>query len=142
MPVLDLDGLTRYDGHIKDYIGRFANWQKSEKASAVAIYPVPETVLEPTVDFLFTETPPASGDKGPTNPSTITGVSSVLLSQIGGKNLLAYNFEGLSIADGTTKTERGLTISNDKGVYTFSGKATSQVNAYITHITEESNKIR
>ena len=53
------------------------NWQKSEKADVVAIYPVPETTLEPTVDFMFTETLPIEGEKGPDNPSTIVGVKSV-----------------------------------------------------------------
>ena len=148
MPYIDLAGLSRFASLEKDALRReYAvmrgmQWLRTEKAGAVSLWPVGGTQLKPVVDFLFTETPPASGAKGPENPSTIAGVSSVLLSQIGGKNLLAYNFEGLSIADGTTKTISGLTISNDKGVYTFSGQATSQVNIYITHITEEPNKLK
>ena len=61
--------------------GTNLNWQKSEKAASVAIYPVPETVLEPVVTFAFTETDPAEGEKGPDNPSTITGVSSITVTR-------------------------------------------------------------
>lgn len=67
------------------------NWQKSEKAGAVTVYPVPGTALEPTVDFMFTETGPASGDKSPTNPSTISGVSEVKVTRCG-KNVIPFPY--------------------------------------------------
>ena len=62
-------------------------WTLTEKAGAVTCWPVGGTELKPTVDFLFTETPPASGDKGPDNPSTITGVESVTVGR-SGKNIM------------------------------------------------------
>lgn len=58
---------------------RYANWHRTETAGAVTCYPVPESELHPVVNFSFTETPPASGEKGPENPSTISGSSSVFL---------------------------------------------------------------
>lgn len=78
------------------------NWQKTKKAGAVAFKPVPESDLEPVVDFMFTEIPPAEGEKGPENPSTITGVSAVNVSHRG-KNLIPYPFYE------TSKTYNGIT---------------------------------
>ena len=57
------------------------NWQKTLKAESVTFTPVPESDLEPVVDFIFTETPPAEGEKGPDNPSTIAGVSSITVTR-------------------------------------------------------------
>lgn len=101
MANIDLGNLTRYDGKIKQYAEdkylskNTANWQMTEKAGAVTCYPVPNTELEPIIDFSFKEIPPTSGDKSPTNPSTIEGVSSINLTRCG-KNLMPINtgFEG------------------------------------------------
>lgn len=57
------------------------NWQKTVKAGAVACYPVPESDLEPVVEFAFAETAPAEGEKTPSNPSAIAGVSSVTVTR-------------------------------------------------------------
>ena len=56
------------------------NWQKTKKDALVQFKPVPESDLEPVVDFMFTETPPVEGEKGPDNPSTISGVSSATVT--------------------------------------------------------------
>lgn len=68
------------------------NWQKTKKAGAVTFKPVPESDLEPVVDFMFTEMPPAEGEKGPENPSTITGVTQAKVTRCG-KNLLPYPYQ-------------------------------------------------
>lgn len=87
MANIDLGNLTRYDGKIKEYAEdkylskNTANWQKTEKAGAVTCYPVPDTELELIVDFSFKEVSPISGDKSPTNPSIITGISSITVTQ-------------------------------------------------------------
>jgi hypothetical protein len=60
-------------------------WLK-EEGSIVQMYPVPESELDVRVNFALTETPPASGEKSPDNPSTITGVSSAQVVRCG-KNL-------------------------------------------------------
>ena len=83
MPSINLDNLERYDSKARneaeeEYMPKDSgNWQKTEKAGAVSFYPVENSSLEGTVDFMFSEVPPASGDKGPDNPSTIVGVESV-----------------------------------------------------------------
>ena len=98
MPYIDLAGLSRYASRQKERLERdYAllrdmQWTRSEKAGAVSLWPAPSTPLEPVVDFLFTETGPASGDKGPENPSTITGVSSVKVTRCG-KNLVSPNLK-------------------------------------------------
>lgn len=152
MPYLNETGLAYYDPKLKEWVGdqpvktlpsTLYPWTQTDKAGAVTCWPVGGTELKPTVDFLFTETPPAEGDKGPENPSTITGVSSVLLSQISGKNLLAYNFSSVSVPSGTTKTySAGITVTNNSGVFSFSGTASTNHNIYITHITEELNELK
>lgn len=67
------------------------NWQKTKSAAMVAFKPVPESDLEPVVDFMFTETPPVSGDKAPDNPSAIAGTSAIEIGRCG-KNLLVYPY--------------------------------------------------
>ena len=57
------------------------NWQKTLKAESVTFVPVPESDLEPVVDFMFTETLPVEGEKGPDNPSVIAGVSSITVTR-------------------------------------------------------------
>ena len=97
MSYLDENGLARYDGLVKNWvtfksgtvdgIDPLLNWQRTGTAGAVAFSPLPAAPIDPTVNFLFTETGPASGTKSPDNPSIITGVSSVNVGRIG-KNLL------------------------------------------------------
>ena len=92
MGYLDESGLAHYDGLIKswttyesgtvDGLAPLLNWQKTADAGAVTCYPVPVSPLEPVVSFIFTETPPLDGNpKSPTNPSTITGVSSITVTR-------------------------------------------------------------
>ena len=87
MPKISLDNLERYDGHLKDWCdARFAeskvheNWHEAGPSSAVSFYPVPDRPVDPVVSFAFTETLP-EGTKGPDNPSTITGVSSITVTR-------------------------------------------------------------
>ena len=83
MPYISLDNLTQYNGRLRDYVDASfdkldgANWRKTSAGQSVSCFPIPESPLEPEVAFKFTETPPVSGDKGPDNPSTITGLESV-----------------------------------------------------------------
>lgn len=91
MGYLNENGLARYDGLLKNWvtfksgavdgIDPLLNWQKTEAASSVAFYPLPAAPLDPVVTFAFTETGPAEGEKSPTNPSTITGVSSIAVTR-------------------------------------------------------------
>lgn len=90
MGYLNEDGLARYDGLIKqwvtfksgtvDGIDPLLNWQKTSTAASATCYPLPAAPIDPTVNFLFTETSPV-GEKSPTNPSTITGVSSITVTR-------------------------------------------------------------
>lgn len=130
MPSINLNNLERYDSKAKneaeeEYMPKDSgNWQKTEEAGAVAFYPVGGSSLEGTVKFLFRETPPASGEKGPENPSTITGVDSITVTRCG-KNL----FE--RIGDGTV-TSNGLTlVRNADGTCTLSGTAATNTFFYI-----------
>lgn len=101
------------------------NWQKTKKNALVQFKPVPESDLEPVVDFMFTETPPASGEKGPSNPSTITGVSSAKVTRCG-KNLLPSEYAASSMA------QRGITVTNNAdGSYHFSGTSSSSATPYM-----------
>ena len=87
---LDEEGLSHVVRRAKETFAEkkeLWNWQKTEKAGAVAFEPVPDSVLEPVVEFKFKETLPAEGEKGPDNPSTIEGVSSATIWHTG-KNLL------------------------------------------------------
>ena len=105
------------------------NWQKTKKAGAVTLKPVPESDLEPVVDFLFTETPPAEGDKGPDNPSAITGVSSVGVGRLG-KNIffLLQN-----------QTKSGVTCTiNEDGSVTLDGTA-SETTSFVTYVSSVSS---
>ena len=91
MSYLDENGLARYDGLIKqwvtfksgtvDGVDPLLNWQKTSTAASVTFYPLPAAPIDPVVTFAFTETDPAEGDKSPTNPSTITGVSSITVTR-------------------------------------------------------------
>lgn len=95
---VDLAGLARY----KSDFGAWARGAllpkdaaaarvRTAKAGAVSFVPVQETPLDVSVDFMFTETPPASGDKSPSNPSTITGATQVKVTRCG-DNLLIYPY--------------------------------------------------
>lgn len=86
MPYMDETGLAYYNEKLQPWItsqpvktipSTLYPWTLTEKAGAVTCWPVGGTQLLPTVDFMFTEVPPASGDKGPENPSTIIGVSQI-----------------------------------------------------------------
>lgn len=120
MPYIDLAGLSRYASRQKDRLERdYAllrdmQWLRTDKAGAVSLWPIGGTPLKPVVDFLFAETPPASGDKGPENPSTISGVSSVGVADRS-KNI--YDFPNLS-----AEPYNGVTITCDAdGTITLNG---------------------
>lgn len=128
---VDLAGLARYKQDFDAWARRSllpkdaaAARVRTAKAGAVSFVPVQETPLDVSVDFLFTETPPASGDKGPDNPSTIAGVSSVNVGRVG-KNLL------LKVASTQTVGTVTMTPQND-GSYIFNGAANGNVNFVIT----------
>ena len=126
MPYVDLAGLSRFAGKSKDFASSacagldMANWQKTPAAGAVSFLPVPEMPLDPVVNFLFSETGPASGTKGPDNPSTITGVTQAKVTRCG-KNLIWTPWQ-----DATTVTRDGITWTvNGDGTVTASGTATA-----------------
>lgn len=86
MPKISLDNLERYDGHLKDWCdARFAeskvheNWHEAGPSGAVSFYPIPNHPIDPVVNFAFIETLP-EGTKGPDNPSTIMGISSITVT--------------------------------------------------------------
>lgn len=129
MPYMDEAGLARYHDKLRNWaIGARPRripstlypWTLTEKAGAVTCWPVGGTRLEPAVDFLFTETPPAEGDKGPENPSTISGVSSVKVTRCG-KNVLKPAAPESVVKQGVTITTAG------DGVYTLNGTSDGQV---------------
>lgn len=132
---ITLDNLTRYDSKLKGWLGgrlapagSTAPMALTEKAGAVSCWPVGGTPLLPAVDFLFTETGPASGDKGPENPSTITGVSSMTVTRCG-KNLLKHRDNiSSTIISGVTFTV------NEDGTYTVDGTASDTAHFYIVLI--------
>ena len=134
MPYLDEAGLSRYDPKLKEWISAqpaktlpstLYPWTLTEKAGAVACWPVGGTELKPVVDFLFTETGPAEGTKAPDNPSTITGVSSVKVTRCG-NNLFTYpyydspqtinNVEWTVLSDGSV-VANGTTPANTRSVF-------------------------
>ena len=129
---INLDNLARYDMKAKARAeGLYADasaacWQKTEKAGAVTCVPAPETPLEPVVEFLFKETLP-SGTKGPSNPSTIAGTSSINVARCG-KNLLPYPFgaNGSKEVNGITFTDNG------DGTVTANGTATDTATYRLT----------
>ena len=102
------------------------NWQKTKKNVFVQFKPVPESDLEPVIDFMFTETLPASGDKSPSNPSTITGVTQAKVTRCG-KNLERKI---------STATINGVTAtSNGDGTYVLSNIATQDTYFTFTELT-------
>lgn len=86
------------DGLVSEQNKLFA---QTEEAGAVSFWPLGGTPLEGKVKFSFKETPPASGDKGPENPSTITGVSSIGVRLLG-KNLFAWTLPAPTTRWGVT----------------------------------------
>jgi hypothetical protein len=77
------------------------------------------------VNFAFTETGPASGTKGPDNPSAITGVTQAKVTRCG-KNLLVFPYYSSSFtSNGVT-----FTVGSDGSVST-SGTASGDVDFYI-----------
>ena len=131
MANIDLGNLTRYDGKIKEYAEdkylskNTANWQMTEKAGAVTCYPVPDTELEPIVDFSFKETLPASGDKSPSNPSTIEGVNKIKVTRCG-KNLLKRPYQTTA---GSTIYTTTFTVDSETGIVTGNTPTSSTNNA-------------
>lgn len=126
---VDLAGLARY----KSDFGAWARGAllpkdaaaarvRTAKAGAVSFVPVQRTPLDVSVDFMFSETPPASGDKSPSNPSTITGVSEVNL-WLAGKNV-NRTMPYYGFTDGV-KVNREVTFTaNQDGSVTANGTAT------------------
>lgn len=102
MPYLNETGLSYYNSLLQPWIAAqgvknapsaLFNFQQTPKAGAVTCWPVGGTPLAPTVDYIFTETPPSNGQpKAPDNPSTITGVNSVKVTRCG-KNLVSYPYK-------------------------------------------------
>lgn len=139
MPYIDLAGLSRYASRQKDRLERdYAlfrdmQWTLSEKAGAVSLWPAGGTPLEPVVDFLFTEVPPASGDKGPENPSTITGIDSLYV-RICGKNLLPVDFTNTTVGNGETYQKNNIVATNNNGVYSLSVASGAQSVSYLTNL--------
>ena len=140
MPYVDLAGLSRFASRQKDQLEReYAllrdmQWLRTEKAGAVACWPVGGTQLKPVVDYIFTEVPPASGDKGPSNPSTITGVSSVGVRQLGANlafSATTYRFSHLG------DMFYGGTIDNSSGSVNLSCRVTYLAGVDISFIDRE-----
>lgn len=130
MKYLDSNGLQKLRDADSERMNRLYRpiecglWTKSESGQNVSIYPVGGIKVNPTVEFRFKETPPASGTKSPSNPSTISGWTSVNAGRVG-KNLL------LKMAS-LTGGEPYVTITgNADGSYTFNGSNTSGNILYI-----------
>ena len=119
MGYLDNKGLEHFSWLVKNKLAK--NQQMTKSAPVVQFCPAPETELEPIVDFIFTETPPAEGTKGPDSPSTITGVSNIVVARAS-KNIFYLNDFPYSQA--------GVTISVDSdGVITLNGTCTGGVDS-------------
>lgn len=126
MNYISLDNLTRYHSKFKDYadakytLANDYGWKQTEKAGAVACWPVGESRMKPVVEFLFKETLPV-GDKSSQNPSTITGVSNVKMTRCG-KNFLippyyddTYSDSDLTVTlldDGSIKITKSVSTNN------------------------------
>ena len=128
---ISLENLTRYDSKIQEHLASFCAskqggmWRQTEKAGVVQFWPVGNSPLEGTVEFKFSETGPASGSKGPTNPSKIEGVSAVKL-MLCGKNL-AYPRSGL-----VSESSYGVAYTfNPDGTITVNGKASAPSYFYV-----------
>lgn len=102
------------DGLVSEHNKLFA---QTEEAGAVSFWPLGGTPLEGKVKFSFKETPPASGDKGPENPSSITGVSSVTIRRLG-KNMIP-----LPLVNQNQATTHGVAFTpHADGSITITGK--------------------
>ena len=105
---INLENLSRYDMKVKARSkdayadASAACWQKTPKAGAVTCVPSPESPLEPVVEFKFKEVPPASGDKSPSNPSTIEGVGEINVYRC------ANNLYNCTLAQETVETRNGI----------------------------------
>jgi len=128
---ISLENLERYDAKMQEHFASFCAskqdgmWRQTEKAGAVSFWPVGNSPLEGTVEFMFKETPPASGEKSPTNPSTIAGVSNIGITRCG-KNLFPQKPD-------TPTTYRGVTFEydpSDGGIF-IHGTADSDKNPLI-----------
>lgn len=135
MPYMNESALAYYDPKLKEWISSqpvktipssLYPWTLTDKAGAVTCWPVGGTELKPTVDFLFTETGPAEGTKGPDNPSTITGVSSITVTRCG-KNLCPNVV--------TDVWGSGIEVTkNTDGSLTFNGSTTNNCYVYVFNI--------
>lgn len=135
------------DGLVSEHNKLFA---QTEEAGAVSFWPLGGTPLEGKVKFSFKETPPASGDKGPENPSTIAGASQIHVANRG-KNFYIFNpdtsytYYGvtISVSDDKTITLNGtcnISIGGNKQIYvgqtpTISIPIEKHVVASIKHIS-------
>jgi len=126
---VNLENLTSFWGNAKEYIDnerqeiedQLYNWQKTEKASLVQCEPVPNSELHPVVEFKFKETLP-EGEKGFNNPSTVTGINNIALTQTG-KNVFYIPY--------SNTTRHGVTLTkNSDGSYTLNGQSTLAHNDY------------
>ena len=98
MSIVSNSNLERYVGKQKEWAeNRYdlavgCNYQLTEKAGEVSFYPTGNSLLDCTVNFMFTETPPVSGEKNPDNPSTITGVNSLTVTRGHVRGILENNY--------------------------------------------------
>jgi hypothetical protein len=144
MPYLNETGLSYYDPKLKEWISTqpvktlpssLYPWTLSEKAGAVTCWPVGGTELKPAVDFMFTETGPSSGTKGPDNPSTITGVSSITVTRCEtvGVDETAYTVNlGSTYYGGTLDVASGVMTVTWEGIV-FDGSETFVVGGGATY---------
>jgi hypothetical protein len=144
MGYLNEDGLARYDGLIKNWttfksgtvdgVDPLLNWQKTDTAASVTFYPLPAAPLDPVVNFLFTETGPASGTKAPDNPSMITGVTQSKVTRCG-KNLA--DSENLFVQPG-----RGIAASRSSdGAVNITGTTSGSGFVYFNAATSDIAKM-
>ena len=122
MSHLDLEGLQKYAQKERKWANNAfdsiedLNWQKTENDKVVQAYPLPEQPLEPKVSFMFKEILP-EGTKSPDNPSTIEGVSSIMIGRCG-KNLIHTVIRQNYVNDISV-------TANADGSYTLNGTATA-----------------
>ena len=111
------------DGLVSEHNKLFA---QTEEAGAVSFWPLGGTPLEGKVKFSFKETPPASGDKGPENPSAIAGVSSIAVGRCG-RNLCPMEIGSNAMRP------RGITVTltSDGNGWHLSGTGSTSMTPYL-----------
>lgn len=134
------ENLSRYNQHFKSWQRRrlgygkaLENWHQTEKAGAVAFYPVGGSPLEGKVKFSFKETGPASGTKGPDNPSSINGVDKIKFVKAG-KNFFAPA-SGASFSNvGNIQNLNGVSMTTlPDFAYSFTGTASADALFYLRY---------